>query len=87
MIKNSDFSIFFILKGAINVKNAPFWFKKMRNFYFLLKLRHKYQKIMNFVRKTEQFREKNSEISQKTESTEGLDPKILQNFGEKKSLV
>ena len=40
---------------------------------------------MNLARKTEQFCGKNSEISQKTESTGGLDPEILQNFGEKKA--
>ena len=39
-------------------------------------------KIMNFARKTEQFCEKNSEISQKTEGTGGLDPEIFRNFGE-----
>ena len=39
---------------------------------------------MNFARKTEQFCEKNSDISQKTESTGGLDPEIFQNFGEKR---
>ena len=39
---------------------------------------------MNFVRKTEQCCEKNSDISQKTEPIGGLGPKILQKFGEKK---
>ena len=37
--------------------------------------------------KLRDFGEKNSEISQKTESTGGFDPKILQNFGEKKKPV
>ena len=61
--------------------------EKTSNLYLLQKLRHFYKKIVNFSRKTEQFCEKNSEISQKTESTGGLDPKILQNFGEKKASI
>ena len=36
------------------------------------------------MEKLRDFEKKNSEISQKTESTGGFDPKILQNFGEKK---
>ena len=40
---------------------------------------------MNFGRKLNNFEKKLRNFSKKTESTGGLDPKIFQNFGEKKA--
>ena len=60
----------------------------MSNLYFLLKLRHKYQKVMNFDRKTEQFCEKKTQkFSKKLSLPEALTPKSSKILVKKKACI